>query len=92
MTFLREQVTNDVARVSGYTLPTSLAEAPQAEKGSRKKFHQPGIFSYSLKHDINSCKLTCFLKKTSSFHAKMKKFQVDRSSTIRYTPYGPPRW
>ena len=26
-----------------------------------------------------------FEKKTSSFHAKMKKFQVDRSSTIRYT-------
>ena len=26
----------------------------------------------------------CF-EKTSSFHAKMKKFQVDRSSTIRYT-------
>ena len=40
--------------------------------GKREKFHQPGIFSYSLKHDVNLCKLTCFLKKTSSFHAKMK--------------------
>ena len=70
------------------TYQTSKARIRQVGKavGKReKKFHQPGIFSYSLKHDVNSCTLTCFLKKTSSFHAKMKKFQVDRSSTIRYT-------
>ena len=41
--------------------------------GNEKKVHQPGILSYSLQiktcfkvscfHDVNSCKLTCFLKK-----------------------------